>query len=374
MILSVKNVLIINPWCGNIGPNTFLKNFYRNINFNTVKLTIIYPEKDLVSNEMEKLGITVIYNKRIRLRHIKNFYLKTLVRFGVEIYLNFFYLKILMKRRFEVCLVNTELYSFSLFLLWTFSNVFVVVHSLAFKHNGVLNRMLLFFQKIFVHKYLAVSNTVKDSLRSQGISKDVEVAYNGVEVPPKRPKEAFSDNFQVLSIVHPVPHKGAHHLIEVIAKLKESFSFKWTILGWYSKSTDKAYENSLIDQINILQLNNHIEILGNVDNVEYWYNKSDLMVHPSESESFGFVVAEAMSYGVPVIAFDVGALHEIIDNNVNGYLIPAFDRNLMADNIQKLFNTPKLRSSMGELARKKIEDNFDIKKTLTTVYRIMGLD
>lgn len=370
----MKNILIINPWAGNIGPNTFLKNFFRNIQPYNVKLTIVYPEKDLISKEMEEMGLTVIYNKWIGLRHVKSFYLKTLLRFGVEIYLVFFYLKLFLRNRFDSCLVNTEIYSFSLLSLWAFSNVYVVVHSLSFKHNGLLNKALLFFQKMFVKKYLAVSNTVKESLKEQGVVDRVEVAYNGVEIPTEPVDAETSSVFQILTIAHPVPHKGAHHLIEVLKFLKGRFNFKWTILGWYSKSSDKDYENYFIDQIEHLELNNQIELLGNVDHIEEWYKQVDLLVHPSESESFGFAIAEAMSYRIPVVAFHVGALPELIDHNVNGILIPPFDKMLMAENIEKLFNDPDLRRKMGISARIKIQENFELKNNMLIVYKILGLE
>lgn len=373
--MKQENLLIVNPWVGNIGPNTFLKNFYRNIDSSKVKLTVIYPERDLISEEMESLGIDVIYNKNISLKHIKNFFIKTLTRFGVEFYLIFFYINFFRKQSYSKCLINTEVYSFSLLVPWLVSKVYVVVHSLSFKKNGFLNKILLLLQKTFVFRYLAVSKTVKTSLEFQGIKKNIEVVYNGVNVQKGIEAEVRSRSvFRILSIVHPVPHKGAHHLLEVLSILKNKVEFKWTLLGWYSNSSDKIYQNFFISEINRLNLNNEIEVLGNVDNVNEWYMNSDLLVHPSESESFGFAVVEAMSFGVPVVAFNVGALHEIIDDKINGFLIPAFKTMLMAEIIEELIldDTDNIKIRMA--AQDKIVKQFDNKKNMQRVFNILELN
>ncbi|UKJ08256.1 glycosyltransferase [Solitalea lacus] len=373
--MKLDNLLIVNPWTGNIGPNTFLKNFYRNLDYSNIKLTVIYPEKDLISEEMESLGINVIYNKHISLKHIKNFFLKTLIRFSSEFYLIFFYLNIFRKQKYSKCLINTELYSYSLLVPWLFSNVYVVVHSLSFKKNGFLNKVLLLFQKTFVFKYLAVSKAVKESLKLQGIRKNIEVVYNGVNLQKEINAELERKaNYKILSIAHPVPHKGAHHLLEVLSILKDKAEFKWTLLGWYSESSDKEYQDFFISEINRLNLNNEIEVLGNVNNISDWYRQSDLLVHPSESESFGFVVAEAMSFGVPVVAFKVGALHEIIDDKINGFLIPAFKTTLMAEIIYELIHDKENNIKIRTAAQNKIKDKFDNAKNIQRVFRILDLN
>lgn len=368
----MKKILIINPWEGNIGPNTFMKSFYRNLE--SVNVTILYPKPDHVSEEMERKGFTVVYNKHLRHLHIKNLLLKILTRIGSELCLAFFYLRFLFKGKFDCCLVNTELYSFSLLPLRMLTEVYVVVHSLSFKGNGFLNKVLLKIQKSLVKKYIAVSFTVKESLIESGIKNNIEVAYNGVSLPVTTPENEVHEPFQILSVVHPVPYKGAHHILEVLSALKHSIHFKWTILGWYNVSSDKVYENYILEQIRKNNFEDRIEILGNVNNISEWYKKTDLMVHPSESESFGYVVAESMSYGIPVVAFKVGALHEVIDDHVNGFLVSPFDTQQMADKITTIYNNTPLRQKMGKEAIEKVKKSFLAVNNIKQVYNILGID
>ncbi len=369
-----KNILIINPWVGKIGPNTFLYNFLiGKPNTVNINVTVIYPFSDNISKGLENLGCKVIYNKYLVFNHYNNFVLKIFRRFFGEIVLCFIYLRLIFKTKYDISLVNTEIFSFSLFVLNLISPIYVVIHSLSFKDAGFYSKVLFFIQKKFVKKYLAVSNAVKDSLGSFYIGANVYVAYNGVAIPIEKNKKVCRP-LKIISVIHPVPHKGAHLLVDVATDLnKLNIDFEWTILGWYSKTADQKYAETIIRRIEDLKLGQKMKIIGSVDNIEEWYSISDLLVHPSLSESFGFAVAEAMSHSLPVIAFSVGALPELIENGKNGYLIEPFKTAEMSNKIQAFINDSNLLHEFGYAARNKIVSNFEIKKTMTEVYRILDL-
>jgi len=64
-----------------------------------------------------------------------------------------------------------------------------------------------------------------------------------------------------------------------------------------------------------------VEFLGNLPHKEIkdLMNKSKLLIHTSQYETFGLVAIEANSMGVPVLSINTGSLIEIIENNKNGY-------------------------------------------------------
>lgn len=373
--MIMKNILIINPWEGNIGPNTFLKNFYleksNNINF---ELTIIYPCPDVISTEMENLGYRIIYNKLIKLNHFNNFFLKILRRLIGESLLCIIYIRLLLKKKYDFALVNSEIYSFSLLFLKLLCPIYVVVHSLSFNKAGVYSKAVFIIQKQFVSKYLAVSNAVKVALNNVNIKNNVYVTHNGVSVPDIE-KKSIGDPFKIISVIHPVPHKGAHFIIDIVTDLmKSNIDFEWTILGWFNKSVDKQYENDIIKRINIVDTEKRIKLVGNVNNIQDYYLASDILVHPSLSESFGFAVAEAMSYSLPVLAFNVGALPELIENEKTGILINPFDVLDMSKKIQILYNDQKLLLKYGSASRNKILNEYLLKNTMARVYNVLDID
>ena len=72
----------------------------------------------------------------------------------------------------------------------------------------------------------------------------------------------------------------------------------------------------------------------------------------SITESFGIVLIEAMSFGLPCIAFDSAeGANELIKNNYNGYLVPNRDKDLYVKKVLKVMKDDKLRHKLGENGR-----------------------
>src|SRR5207253_8552187 len=78
---------------------------------------------------------------------------------------------------------------------------------------------------------------------------------------------------------------------------------------------------------------------------------SDILLLPSEQESFGLAALEAMVVQVPVIATRVGGLPEVVDDGATGFLSAVGDVDKMAEDAVKLLTDKKLRREMGKRAR-----------------------
>jgi len=115
-----------------------------------------------------------------------------------------------------------------------------------------------------------------------------------------------------------------------------------------------------------LGLESHVEIRGWIDmfKAESLIAQSDIMVMPSNRESFGVAALEACASGVPVIATNVGGIPEIIENGRNGILIEPGDEQALTDALIKLADDPKLRRQMGEAGKKIARENYDFDKSL----------
>jgi D-inositol-3-phosphate glycosyltransferase len=86
------------------------------------------------------------------------------------------------------------------------------------------------------------------------------------------------------------------------------------------------------------------------DLLPYYYSAADVVVMPSDYESFGMVALEAMACGTPVIASDVGGLAFLIKDERTGYRVPARDPEALATKIARLLTDEGLRRRIGHWA------------------------
>jgi D-inositol-3-phosphate glycosyltransferase len=86
------------------------------------------------------------------------------------------------------------------------------------------------------------------------------------------------------------------------------------------------------------------------DRLQYFYSAAEMVVMPSDYESFGMVALEAMACGTPVIASDVGGLAYLVRHGRTGYRVPARDPEALADKILRLLTDEGLRRRIGQRA------------------------
>lgn len=85
-----------------------------------------------------------------------------------------------------------------------------------------------------------------------------------------------------------------------------------------------------------------------------------LLALPSKEESFGIVLLEAMSYGVPVICSDGGFMHEVVDDGRDGIVFPTGDKDALAKDICYLLEDPDRRQAMGHCGSLKVEQLYSL--------------
>ena len=99
----------------------------------------------------------------------------------------------------------------------------------------------------------------------------------------------------------------------------------------------------------------HVHWIGGVGQAELarWYANADVLLLPSDYESFGRVLVEAMAAGVPPVAFAVGGVPEVVEDGVQGMLIAPGDVDAMAEAVMRLLGDDALRARMGEEGRRR---------------------
>lgn len=139
--------------------------------------------------------------------------------------------------------------------------------------------------------------------------------------------------------------KGLDYLVEIIKIVVEKKpDWKFTILG------DGSGKEFLIKELENNNLTKNTAVVGNTDDVYHYYCNSSILLQTSRQEGFGMTIIEAMSCGVPVVAFHNYGPDEIVRNGVDGFLINKFDVSDFADKVIMLAEDYEKRKKFSEAA------------------------
>ena len=108
----------------------------------------------------------------------------------------------------------------------------------------------------------------------------------------------------------------------------------------------------------------NVRFLGKQDNIEELISISDLLLLPSETESFGLVALEAMACEVPVVASRVGGLPEVLSDGVEGFLAKPKDICTMVEYSLAILGNESFAKEMGKRARLKARERFCSEKII----------
>lgn len=165
-------------------------------------------------------------------------------------------------------------------------------------------------------------------------------ARNALQLPENRPLVLFGAHYQTR-------RKGFHHLVDASKYLPDSVEFV-TFGGGFPESHG---------------LSNRIHNLGYVTDEELvaLYACVDLMVVPSVQDNLPNTALEAISSGTPVVAFDIGGMSDIVNTGSNGYLVPPFDDEALADRMLSIVQDQSVAAEMSKRAREMATEQFTIK-------------
>ncbi len=183
-------------------------------------------------------------------------------------------------------------------------------------------------------------------------------------------KEKRKDKFIISVIGRLTSLKGHKYFLKSLTKVVRAFPFiQAQIIG----TGKKNYEEELKMLARRLSLSNYVKFLGKRDDIPQILKETHLIVVPSIcEEAFGRVVIEAQSVGTPVIAFSVGGIKDLIEDEITGLLVSPKDTDVLAQKIIYLIRNPQKCQKISLNARKFVENKFTVesmaKRTLK-VYR-----
>jgi N-acetyl-alpha-D-glucosaminyl L-malate synthase BshA len=148
------------------------------------------------------------------------------------------------------------------------------------------------------------------------------------------------------------PVKRVSVAVEVFAKIARRIPSRLLIVG---DGPDLA---AAIDKAHELGIAKRVDALGEQDQIIPLLSIADLFLLPSKQESFGLAALEAMACEVPVVASNVGGLHEVIDHGVTGFLHPPDDVEAMAESGIRLLTDAELHARIARESRRTVRKRF----------------
>ena len=148
------------------------------------------------------------------------------------------------------------------------------------------------------------------------------------------------------------PVKRVLDAIEIFARVARQRPARLLMIG------DGPERANAEHRARCLHVAGEVTFVGKQDRIHELLSISDLMLLPSEMESFGLAALEAMAYKVPAIATRVGGVPEVIEDGRSGLLFPVGDIDGMAAAALDLLASPARLREMGEQARARADENF----------------
>lgn len=182
---------------------------------------------------------------------------------------------------------------------------------------------------------------------------EIPVIPNGVDLELYRTDARSAAMPRLFSVGRIVHQKGLDLAMHALAGLKE-LSWEWRIAG----------DGPQLDALKLLA-----QKLGIADRVQFlgWqareqlieqYHWSNLFLFPSRHEGMPNAVLEAMASGLPVIASRIAGSEELVSNGETGFLFPSEDIEALRDALRKLISDTVLRQTMGNVARRHMEERY----------------
>jgi glycosyltransferase involved in cell wall biosynthesis len=222
-------------------------------------------------------------------------------------------------------------------------------------------------------KVFFLNNDDKDEFILSGlVKKDKTVIINGEGVNLDKFKPApYPSEKAFLFIGRLIKDKGIVEYLKACKVVKKKYpKIRCLLVGPYDSNPSALRKEELQTYMD----NGIIEYFGEQMDVRPFIAKCSTYVFPSYREGTPKSILEAMAIGRPIITTDMPGCRETVINNVNGFLIPARNFEILADKMIWMIENVEKAKKMGEESIRICIDKYDVKKVNKEVMRAMGIN
>ena len=168
------------------------------------------------------------------------------------------------------------------------------------------------------------------------------------------------------------PWKGQRSFLNMAAQVAKSHSdVHFLVVGGATFEVDDSYPQQLKSLSQDLNIADRVIFTGQINEIPRALAAMNIFVHPGDLEPFGLVNIEAMAMAKPIVAFNHGALPEIVEDGVTSMLVTPYDIDALATAVIRLIDNPQTQRTMGQNGRNRVKNHFTIQQTakqITAIY------
>ena len=209
-----------------------------------------------------------------------------------------------------------------------------------------------------------------------------ELVYNGVDLSrvKAQPEAAveFKRRFQIpenrvviVQVSWMIPEKGIPQLLQAAQSLLSSNQdVHFVLVG------DGPYREQFMKDAEGLGIASHITWTGLIKDpfAEGVFETADIVCQFSDwEELFGWMIAEGMAHGKPIVATSVGGIPELVEDETNGLLVERGDAVAAAEKLNRLANDAELQRKFGEAGREVVRQRFSLQENVSQLLKLYGL-
>jgi len=196
--------------------------------------------------------------------------------------------------------------------------------------------------------------------------------FGNGESPEQNVQSGQPQDCKAVFVGRLIPTKRLDRFLRALALACEQHSaLRGTVVG------DGPERKAMEDLAARLGLWPHkVTFLGQRDDVPMLLKQSDMLVLCSDKEGFPNVLLEAMATRLPIVTTPAGDARTLVQEGINGFLVPFDDANIMAERMVRLARSPGLRRQLGNAGRWTVEQNYGyegLPSRLLLIYRQVAL-
>lgn len=221
---------------------------------------------------------------------------------------------------------------------------------------------------------------IRETRELLDINRDIDLTYNFVDprVYYHRDSRSLRQDYAspnekiMMHISNFRPVKRVNDVVDIFARVQQHIPSKLLLVG---EGPDLP---KIQCRINELGLEDKVRFLGKQDEIAHVISMADVLLLPSEKESFGLVALEAMACGVPTVGSTAGGIPELVTHGETGFLAPIGDTETMAQHVLEILKDDALSERLRKACLQRSMTMFCNKlirgKYEEIYYRVLGRD